>query len=221
MRVRLFLIALLAVLSVSQTWAQSDQPAFARGIYFAGMGRSSTVGGGFDGQSFYNVDSGAEVIVVPKLNPGFGAGGLLGYRAANWAYEAGGCYSAASSSFGGSPFDTSTLGFTFDIQWLPFTGSNFQPYLTAGLGISTLTVRNGSSDAFQVGDAMFYLGGFRAGLGIEVWMNRQFFLRFQGIYRIDRVVSIQGVNDSDRIDLNDPLNADGYEVSLIIGAVVF
>lgn len=221
MRVRLFLIAFLGVLSVSQTWAQSDQPAFARGIYFAGMGRYSTVGGGFDGQSFYNVDSGAEVIVIPRLNPGFGAGALLGYRGTNWAYEAGGSYTPASSSFGGSVLGTSTLGFTFDVQWLPFTSTHFQPYLTAGLGISTLTVRNGSSDGFQVGDAMFYLGGFRLGLGIEVWMNRQFFLRFQGICRIDRVVSIQGVNDADRIDLRDTLNADGYEIGLIIGAVIF
>jgi len=221
MRSRLFLIAILVVFSVPQIWAQSDAQGFARGIYFAGVGRYSTVGGGFDGQSYYNVDSGAEFIIIPRLNPGFGAGGLLGYRASNWAYEAGGFYTPASSSFGGSVFDTSTLGFTFDVQWLPFTSTNFQPYLAAGVGISTLTVRNGSTDGVDVGDGTFYLGGFRVGLGIEVWMNRQFFLRFQGIYRIDRVVAVQGVNDRDRIDLNDPLNADGYEVSLIIGAVIF
>ena len=221
MRIRLFLIAFLGVLSVSQIWAQSDAQGFARGIYFAGVGRYATVGGGFDGQSFYSVDSGAEVIIIPRLSSGFGAGGLLGYRAANWAYEAGGFYTPASSSFGGSVFDTSTLGFTFDVQWLPFTGTSFQPYLAAGVGASTLTVRNGSTYGFQVGDGRFYLGGFRVGLGVEVWMNRQFFLRFQGIYRIDRVVAVQGVNDSDRIDLQDPLNADGYELTLIIGAVIF
>jgi len=221
MRIRLFFIAFLAVLSVSQISAQSGDQGFTRGIYFAGLGRYATVGGGFDGQSRYNVDSGVEFIYVPRLNPSFGAGGLLGYRAPNWAYEAGGTYTANGSSYGGSPFDTSTLGFTFDVQWLPFTRTSFQPYLSAGVGISTLTGRNGSSDGIQVGDGVFYLGGFRLGLGIEAWMNRQFFLRLQGIYRIDRVVSIQGVNDSDRISLSDPLNADGYELSLIIGAVIF
>jgi hypothetical protein len=220
MRIWFSFFAFLAVLSVSRISAQSGDLASGRGIYLAGSGCYSTLGGGFDGQSVYSVDSGTEILVVPRINAGFGAGGLLGYRGANWAYEAGGYYKAAGSSWAGSPFDTSTLGFTFDVQWLPFTSTNLQPYLAAGVGISTLTVNNGSTYGMQVGDALYYLGGFRAGLGLEVWVTRQFFVRLQGTYRIDRVVSIQGVNDSDRIDLSDALNADGYELSLIIGGII-
>jgi len=153
------------------------------------------------------------------LDAGVGAGGLLGYRGFNWAYEAGGFYKANGSSLAGTPFNTSTLGFTFDVEWLPFTRTNPQPYLAAGVGISTLTVENGSADGALVGDALYYLGGFRAGLGIEVWVDRRFFVRFQGIYRIDRVVGIQGVTGG-RKDLSDSINADGYELSLIIGCII-
>jgi hypothetical protein len=220
MRIRPSFILLLAVLTVSQISAQSSEMPFARGIYLAAAGHYSTVNGGFDGQSFYTV-GGTETLIVPKISPGFGGGGLLGYRGANWAYEAGGSYRANGGSWLGSPYDTSSLEFTFDVQWLPFAATNVQPYLSAGLGISTLTVKNGSSGLNPTGDALYYLGGFRIGLGVEAWVTKRIFIRLQGIYRVDRVVSLQGVDDKDRVDLHDALNADGYELSLIFGSILF
>jgi len=219
MRIQIAVIALFAALSASQISAQSPDLPYARGIYFAGSGHISSVGGGFDGRTAF--DAGGEILVVPRLETGFGAGGILGYRGANWGYEAGGFYKANNGSFAGSAFDTSTAGFTFDIEWLPFARTILQPYLAAGVGISTLTVKDGSSDGALVGDALYYVGGFRAGLGIEVCVTKQFFIRAQGLYKIERVASIQGVSDRRRIDLDHTLNADGYEFSLIIGYVVF
>ena len=218
MRVLTAAIALVGALSLSQLSAQGSDLPFSRGLYLAGSGHFSTLDGRFDGQSAGL--KGTEVFYLPKLSVGVGAGGLLGYRGFNWAYEAGGFYKANSSSLAGTEFDTSTLGFTFDIEWLPFSRINPQPYLTAGVGISTLTIEDGSIDGPLTGDALYYLGGFRVGLGIEVWMDRHFFLRFQGIYRIDRVVGIQGVTDGERKDLTESVNADGYELSLIIGYIV-
>ena len=219
MRMRTFLVLILAAFTAAQISAQSNALPFARGLYFAGAGHYSATDGGFDGQSVYLVDSGAEILVVPRINMGFGGGGLIGYRADNWAYEAGGSYRASGSSWLGQPYDTTSLGFTFDVQWLPLAATSLQPYLSAGLGISTLTVRNGSS-GITVGDAQYYLGGFRFGVGLEAWATRRLFIRLQGIYRIDRVVSVQGADDTSRIDLSDPLNANGYELSLIVGYVV-
>jgi hypothetical protein len=218
MRIRFFFAAFLAVLSLSQLSAQSSDLPFVRGIYFAGSGHFSTINGEFDGQSVGLL--GTEIFALPRLHAGFGAGGLLGYRGANWAYEAGGFYKANSSSLGSIAFDTSTMGFTFDVEWLPFARTNLQPYLTAGVGVSTLTVEDGSADGSLVGDALYYLGGFRAGLGIEVCVTKKFFVRLQGIYRIERVVGIQGVNDGERKDLKKSVNADGWEFSLIIGYIV-
>ena len=218
MRILAAAIGLFAVLSASRISAQGSDLPFKSGVYLAGSGHFSTVDGRFDGQSVGLV--GTEVFYLPRLNAGVGAGGLLGYRGFNWAYEAGGFYKANSSSLAGAQFDTSTLGFTFDIQWLPFVRANVQPYLSAGVGIATLTVANGSTDGTQVGDALYYLGGFRAGLGVEVWVDNRFFVRFQGIFRIDRVVGIQGVTDGGRRDLTESVNADGYELSLIVGYVV-
>jgi hypothetical protein len=218
MRVQIAAITFFTVLSVSLVSSESSEPPSARGVYFAGSGHFSTLNGDFDGQSAGLV--GTEVFVLPKLSLGSGAGGLLGYRGANWAYEAGGFYKANTSSFAGFPFDTWTMGFTLDVEWLPFARTNLQPYLVAGVGISTLTVKDGSQDGALSGDALYSMGGFRAGLGVELCVTEKFFVRLQGIYKIDRVVSVEGVNDGERKDLDNSLNADGYEFSLIIVYIV-
>ena len=66
----------------------------------------------------------------------------------------------AGSALCSSPFDTLVIGFTIDIEWTPFTNAFLQPYLAAGVGISTIRVKDGSVIGARAGDALYYLGGF-------------------------------------------------------------
>jgi hypothetical protein len=218
MRLRPAALACLAILFAAQISAQSPNLPNKTGFYIAGAGHYSTLDGNFDGQTFFYTS--AEAIIVPKLEPGFGAGGILGYRGSMWALEATGYYKPLSSSFGGTHYDTSILGFAFDFELLFFTAGPVQPYLTAGLGFSTITVAGGSINSSSVvGDAIYYTGGLRAGLGIELCMTNRLFIRAQGIYRIDKVNSAKGVN-GDELTLPFALDAYGYDASVIIGYIL-
>jgi len=179
MRFKLGAVTIIAMLCVSQIPAQGANIPYKNGLYLAASGSFSTLDGGFDGQTVLSTSTVA--IIVPDMNLGFGAGGLIGYRSGNWAVEAGGYYRAYTGFFGINRYDANVVGFTLDAEWLPFTGSAVQPYLLAGFGFSTLTVVDGSVDAFsQVGDAQFYPGGLRVGLGVEFCVTREFFIRAQG-----------------------------------------
>ena len=91
--------------------------------------------------------------------------------------------------------------------------------LTAAIAI--LAVLSVAQTSAQSGELPLARGIYRAWeLGIEVCVTMQFFVRVQGVYRIDRVVGIQGVTDGGRRDLTESVNADGYELSLIIGYIV-
>ena len=215
MRLQIVMLSFIAILSVPRISAQGPNLVHSSGIYFAGSALFSSLDGNFDGRTAFS--TGGEFLYAPKMGPGFGAGGILGYRGTNWAYEAGGFYKAHSGAFVGSPFDTSVIGFNVDIEWTPFTHAVLQPYLAAGVGISTIRVKDGSVSGALVGDALYYLGGLRLGLGIQLFQTREMFIRAQGMYRIDRVVGVQGVADGQRMDLVSPIDANGFEISLVIG----
>lgn len=211
-------IVLVAILfGAFRLFALDSDSILMNGVYLGGGAAYTTVKGDFAGNSFLATSS--EIIVIPSIDPGFGFGGYLGYRMRHIAVELDYTRSSHDGSWGGGKFDVFSSAIDFNFLWFPFIANQFQPYLCTGFGIPWLTVKDGGVDSSGVvGDAGYSGISLQLGIGTDIYLVRNIFLRAQGTYRLADFSSASGP-DGDSKKINDSLNGNGLEGRVCIGFI--
>ncbi len=219
-------LILLAALGTA-AWAQEEDESGKRDLiktrtYIGFFGTSATIDqwGGFQGihsfQAFNGSSSGStlstsiEVDMVPAISRNFGAEIMLGHREGPWAGELSFTrsdhtavyYSSSNSGPVTTNESASLCSIDFDFKRYFLTTAPVQPFVSMGLSLPWLWIRNGS----QLYDSAYNLVntddetisgiGFNLGAGLEVYLSQDFslvggvFQRWTGFDQISGVSKI-------------------------------
>jgi hypothetical protein len=132
----------------------------------------SVSGGDFDGSTL--IDLWRETISIPKLDPGIGFGGLIGFRDGNYGLE----FSFVTSSLTGTILDetddTTLTTFSFYIKYWLTGALAFQPYLLLGVDMNLLSATDAAvltEYPYTVGDIDLSGVNFDLGAGISYYIT--------------------------------------------------
>lgn len=192
------------------------------GVVFAKKGFSlgvdfpyNSIESDFDGKRGYVSTNGNETLLVPKIDSAFGFGVLFGFgytpeSALEINYQA----STHRSTWQGLNFDVnySVLNFNYKYSFQDF--GETQPYLMLGLGLNTLTVKNGASMAspFQIGDAKYTGISFNFEGGIDHYFTPNISAGFGLAYHYVDFTQGAGISTSGK--LPSGLNGSGFGMIL-------
>lgn len=172
------LLVFTAIAAVSAGSLFAEERTFEDGFYVGAGGIVTTLGGDFDGKTFF-YDS-YEIIAVPEADTGLGIEGLCGYRSEKWALELVLAYSGAKGHFGTDDYDLKRLQFGLGLKFFPLVESKYQPFLSVGFGGDSLTAVDASINADdERGDAIYTGIDFRIGGGLAVYVTPHFAVNFK------------------------------------------
>ena len=188
----------------------------ASGLYVGGALITSQPMGDFDGD--HALAGPTDVLLVPDLDIGAGAGLYLSYR---WTMnEIVVQYSITEhdGSFSGSPRDHDTTFYDLDFNWRHYfwEKSPLQPYGILGLGYSRAEIDNGSTD--QATGTIFEDAELKDGIVVNVGAGAALYtlpwVMFfgQGVYRFVRYPTSHGI-DGELANTPD-VDGDGWQLSV-------
>lgn len=200
-------LLLLPAMSLLSGAALAEKTPFYIGFGLAQVG----LGGDMDGDTFLVSDSGA-VAVLPDHDKDIGNKFIIGLQSSRNAIEGSIVQSEHDGDWAGIPFSSEYFSFNLDAKFL-FTENKLRPFGLLGLGFTTVTVEDGSTNFFTFEDAEFDGFDFRLGLGLEMSLNENVLADFQIVQRIGEYGSVDGVDSG---DIEDGVDGGGQTISLEI-----
>lgn len=184
----------------------------AEGLWIGGALISSQPMGDFDGDHI--LFGPTDVIVIPDIDVGAGAGAYISYRwrKNEWLLQ----YSITESDgdFSGSPREHDTTFYDLDLNWRHFffETTAFQPYALLGIGWARAEIEDGSTD--QATTTIFEDAELKDGInvnvggGIALYTLPWVVFFGQGMYRFVRYESSDGIDGN----LSSDIDGDGWNV---------
>lgn len=183
----------IAFAAVLCAFVFTSNGAFARdGIYFGGGLHSTSIGGDFDGQTFFTSDF--EAVVVPEIETGqgfaiFGGAHLNPVLSIEMDYLS----SSHDASFAGVPLDVSYSEFSIYANLHFDVSEQLKPMALLGYGTSWIEVEDGAVDVNgNLGDATYTGSGFNLGIGAEYFVQSNVALGVRLIKRFASYDEVEG-----------------------------
>jgi len=185
-------------------------PGAAYSKFYIGYGIANVdIGGDMDGVTF--VGGGGSVEVLPDQDTGSGTKLIIGTQSNKGAFELSTTQSDHDGSWGGLPFSSEFFSLNFDGKIL-FNKGMFRPFGLFGFGFSSVTVKGGSTDGFNVDNAKFKGMDLRFGGGIEIAVMKNVAIDLQIVQRWGSYNSVDGITSGSVEDAD--INGDGKTMSL-------
>jgi hypothetical protein len=183
-------------------------------FYAGGLCAYATVLGEFTGDLY--LSDGYQLLTVPEVGGGWGAGGLVGYRHRRVSIDA----SYARSAHSGTWNDTIELESRLEVFGLSVRIFRvrllfLEPFALLGCSGVTLTVFDGSTDGSTTCDETFWGLGLNAGGGISLSLGNRVSVIAQAIYRWDRFNTVDDFYGAN-VTITDGLDASGYEIDAML-----
>ncbi len=186
-------------------------PGIAHSGFYIGYGIAEVgIGGDMDGATF--VGGGGSSEVMPDQEAGSGKKLIIGVQSAGGAFELSTTESDHDGVWAGIPFSSEFFSLNFDGKFL-FRKGMFRPFGLLGVGFSSVTVKNGSTDGFRTENAKFKGIDLRFGAGIEFAVVKNIAIDLQIVQRWGSYGSVEGIASG---KIEDDVNGDGTTTSLEI-----
>lgn len=191
----------------------------ASGLYLGGMLVTSQPLGDFDGDTA--LAGPTDLVLVPDLDAGAGAGLFLSYRWHMNEMVVQYTLTEHDGEFTGTGREHDTTFYDFDLNWRHYwwESSFLQPYGLLGLGYSRAKIDNGTTD--QATGTIFDDAYLRDGIAVNVGIGASISLKWanlfgQGVYRFVRYETSRGLDG----DFSNTPDIDGDSVGLQFGAQI-
>lgn len=185
--------------------------AYAQDGWFIGLGAARVdIGGDMDGQTY--VTDGSSISVLPKQDPATGYEILIGHRSESYSLAFGVTGSKHNGQWLGAISTTDFNSYNIDFKYYLRPAKKIQPLFLIGVGFTSVTVRDGSSNGIVVQDATFRGIDARFGGGAEFVVYRHLSFDLQAVYRYGSYNTVDGVSTA---DIKDSVNGDGLTASAI------
>jgi hypothetical protein len=194
-------LVVLLEIGAGRAWAQDE--SFAKtGPYLGVVSSLGTTfeGNSFDGQHF--LYDASQIVLIPRLGPTEGLGLVVGGRSRKAAIELSYVRAEHSASFDGSRLDVRSH--VVNVDGKRFFASRFpaQPYISGGLAIPWIDVKDGSATMTSDGNATLLGVGFNVGAGVAIYPNPRVGLTLGYNYRVAVFPRVKGATGS-FIDIDD------------------
>lgn len=162
------------------------------GFYFGGGLHSTSIGGDFDGQTFFR--SAFEDVLVPDIETGEGFAIFGGVQLSPVvSIEVDYLSSNHDASFAGVPLDVSYSEFSIYANVHFDASEQLKPLVLLGYGTSWIEVEDGAVDLNgNFGDATYTGSGFNMGIGAEYFVQSNVALGIRLIKRFASYDEVEG-----------------------------
>lgn len=177
---------------------------------FISIGSPSVeIGGDMDGTSF--VGGGGSVELMPEQDDGSGTKFSIGSYSDDISFDFSLVRTDHDGQFLGVPFDSKFQSLNMDVKYSALGSEQLRGLLILGLGFSSVKVKNGSSDGFEVEDAKFSGIDFRFGIGARYRLMDNVAIEVNAVQRYGSYNSVDGVVSG---TISDSVDGDGITTSL-------
>jgi hypothetical protein len=182
-------------------------------FYLCGLLAYNNVLGDFKGDTF--LSGVGQVCIIPQVGYGYGYGGLVGVREKSTAFELSYTRSAHTGLWAGANFESQLEIWGIDLRAFLFRLPPFELFALFGGCVPILTVFQGASDGFVIGDAKYRGFGLDIGAGVSFLLGNHFSLVAQAVYHGVFYSSVEGTDQISR-DITDDLMGNGFDFNALL-----
>lgn len=204
-----FTKAFLVLITIFKVSFSAPEVEAKTGFYLGAGAVYNTIQGDLNGAS--GLSSGTEVIILPKIDNGYGFNILAGYGiTGNWSVELNFMEVGHSGKWEGLNGTVDYISFSFNGKYNFMSHKSTQPYLLFGISGNQLVIKDGVADTFtgSIGDATLTGPGMQAGFGVDQYLGQHVSVTIGALYRYVDYTDAQGIHISGSIDKS--VNGSGF-----------